>query len=1785
MDQIKKYSIQQMASVIRERTKQGVDMTDEHLVQEWVKQYPGDKQHLDDAGRGYMEAIALAQSIKPQPAEPFKNSAGEVVPKPLPLVGEAARIGTTNASLLRSQLVDPIKKVFDPLLPELSPETKQKIDMLAPVKQGMVPFMPTPSPSTVYEGARQLSSPFDLATLGALGTARSAAMKLPKLAKAAVGVDRAASAGLAGLGTADVVDAFSDTSKPLDQRITQGAVGTLMGTLGAYGFRNPIQLPQAAIPTPVAPQQLALPPIGGTTPTQTRFYAGEAGIADVTQQYPAHLFGPTNPLLTESGITQEGMKIYGTPTAREAGQIYNIPPIEAARGPQLSGLHGTGAPAQFDEAAAMADFARQVRAAQEAAAAKQRKLLPAKTSGPTIPPSGTVQTGTGGQVNFGAAEGMLPKPKQTVIESDVSYIVKHSDGTTSYFETLDDAVDYAANTGAELGQVNAQGKVTWLDTEGIEDAAGFARPELLRPLAGGLAGGLTGAAVGDTTEEKIKLGLAGATIGAIAGRPRRLAKLDLPTPGKKPIPVSHGSPHNWAAERLIVGADGVQKYIVGAPGQLPDVPQGATVLKDFPLGRPRMDKIGTGEGATAYSRGLYAAQGHGSPVAKQYAKNLGRVQVFYDGKVIFPSDKSPLGTVALYLSNADGNTMKALDELRLAAQNERRGLDAETIEAMQEMGLGAQIHRRRQRYVKAFDLLRNEREKFDIKGSGGVYNLELKANENHMIHWDKPFEQQPEYVRKKLKNFDLSAENRTYNLGGFKTETAPITGADIYSAVRTAFKTEKEAVEWLRKQGIKGVKYLDGNSRGAGEGTYNYVAFDENILEVLGKETGSASPELLKKMGGAAIGGLGGAALGDTPEERIKLGTLGAVTGGLLPRGKQQMPKGSPYIKDKPAKLIEAQAKEGTKGESSILPFTTKFKRNLVSRFAPNDYLDDIVEQNAGRKLKPSERSGETNRAVLGGQSGRTRAAMYDLEDIRKVAKEGGYDEEVRNILNMNAILHGHKTLLKRAAKLSGAERENLLRRINTGEVFPMRITKKEAEAALREAQKSPNFAKAQEAANQIFKFNRESLDMIYKEGLITKEGYEELVSRGEDYVPLFRRSEGGLIDEADLQDLTANIEREMSDRWRSAGLTVKKLNAIRKLEGSERITQDPLQASLYLRQLAEREVGRNEAARTLFNLRNIEGAQMDDIIVPLTIYGKDGKIIGKKSAPVGMKEVNFRKDGEIFSFAVPREIAQAQLMIDGKSLVAGMSALGEFLGKGKTIQQAAATGVNIPFAISNILRDFRTARRFLKTNKMTPASWAESWNEWRKALASRLAKDEKFREALRSRAMHGTLQEQLLPTDLVLGGRKMGIGKRIIHNIGEFNRILEETGKSASYNLLRKRGVDLDAAVSEARKMGGSPDFADMGTKISEGFNLMFMFLNPAIQGIAQNVRGISRNPGKAAVQFGMAIGASIGLYNWNSQFRDEDGNPEMVHVPKHDRDTSFIFIMPWKDEKSGRNFYFKIPKSHADRLFYNATQDAIDMAAGDEHMNTAQIGLDVASQFLPGGVGLKADNIGGTVARNIGAMANPAFRMPAEIISKQKFFEGVPIESKRLESLSPENRYDSTTGATYRKIAGAMPDFLPEQFRSPKMWQHGVESLFSAPGRDVMRALDYMQKPTSIKLEGFDTTKRVPVVGGLAGRLVGGGTDYKLSQDIEEIYKQLEKSKQAMADYRAGRGQDEANIMLQKPLDSITRELAQLRKLREAIMSGEQQTSDPKAELRDIRNKERELVKDAKQLTKGAK
>jgi hypothetical protein len=263
----------------------------------------------------------------------------------------------------------------------------------------------------------------------------------------------------------------------------------------------------------------------------------------------------------------------------------------------------------------------------------------------------------------------------------------------------------------------------------------------------------------------------------------------------------HGSPHDFPPVRLIEMPDGQRLY--QNMNELADTPQGARIIQEFPLGRFDMSKIGTGEGAQAYGHGLYFAE----------AEDTARVY------------RDALKNKALIDPNAD-----MLDPKRIAG---------ELYDSWQGDIAGALDDAKLYDNSKAIIAELNK-----IKASppaGRMYEVEINADPDAFLDWDKPLSEQPEAVRQALARLDpdmYSPDGSDYD----PTELGQIAYQRMFHATRKKIgpnqgaKTyQAEISKTLNQAGIPGIKYLDAGSRGVGDGTRNYVVFDDKLISIVKK--------------------------------------------------------------------------------------------------------------------------------------------------------------------------------------------------------------------------------------------------------------------------------------------------------------------------------------------------------------------------------------------------------------------------------------------------------------------------------------------------------------------------------------------------------------------------------------------------------------------------------------------------------------------------------------------------------------------------------------------------------------------------------------------------------------------------------------------------------------------------------------------------------------------------------------------------------------------------------------
>jgi hypothetical protein len=285
-----------------------------------------------------------------------------------------------------------------------------------------------------------------------------------------------------------------------------------------------------------------------------------------------------------------------------------------------------------------------------------------------------------------------------------------------------------------------------------------------------------------------------------------------------------------------------------------------------------LSKIGTGEGAQAFGHGGYF--GEAPDTGRSYRDSVGAAHAggarTYDPELKVGGKRIEDVYASLESAAARMPIEKAQGQYDRLALLEDLGHDGDVLAVRERIKQGAYSPEA----VAWFE--KEVAPKFTRKGR--LYEVNIHADPEQMLDWDKPLSQQSEAVRKALKaedapqlqsrldeiraqseamSKDRLPDNRMRDERGWHAlmdEADTIqsklkrmeSGAaayehavDLADTGKRGTMTYKErravASENLRKAGIPGIKYLDGASRSAGEGSRNYVIFDDKLIEIVKK--------------------------------------------------------------------------------------------------------------------------------------------------------------------------------------------------------------------------------------------------------------------------------------------------------------------------------------------------------------------------------------------------------------------------------------------------------------------------------------------------------------------------------------------------------------------------------------------------------------------------------------------------------------------------------------------------------------------------------------------------------------------------------------------------------------------------------------------------------------------------------------------------------------------------------------------------------------------------------------
>lgn len=320
----------------------------------------------------------------------------------------------------------------------------------------------------------------------------------------------------------------------------------------------------------------------------------------------------------------------------------------------------------------------------------------------------------------------------------------------------------------------------------------------------------------------------------------------------------HGTPHEFPPAIRVLDRETGKTYVQAADdpvarGFLSQQPDRYAIVDENPLGMFDFSKMGTGEGAQAYGWGGYLSE---APDVSRSYRDMAGSDMTVGGKPIseiYEKISSRADRLPAKAAEAEYSKMALLDDL------------------MNDGDIFGVMERAKNDAYDAATLSWFEKEispKF--KRQGSLYEVNVNANPDDFLDWDRPLSEQPN-VLKKLGFFNMDedamhaeaarimdalpggawmddpvSKARIDELQNMIDRPAPkMTGQEYYfggvdgdvaNILSQMGRGNPEAKsKELLDAGIPGIRYLDAGSRGAGEGSRNYVVFDENLINIVRK--------------------------------------------------------------------------------------------------------------------------------------------------------------------------------------------------------------------------------------------------------------------------------------------------------------------------------------------------------------------------------------------------------------------------------------------------------------------------------------------------------------------------------------------------------------------------------------------------------------------------------------------------------------------------------------------------------------------------------------------------------------------------------------------------------------------------------------------------------------------------------------------------------------------------------------------------------------------------------------
>jgi hypothetical protein len=654
-------------------------------------------------------------------------------------------------------------------------------------------------------------------------------------------------------------------------------------------------------------------------------------------------------------------------------------------------------------------------------------------------------------------------------------------------------------------------------------------------------------------------------------------------------------------------------------------------------------------------------------------------------------------------------------------------------------------------------------------------------------------------------------------------------------------------------------------------------------------------------------------------------------------------------------------------------------------------------------------------------------------------------------------------------------------------------VTQAELDAAMAAAQANPAMGKALEHVRTVYNaYNKGMIEFLSSTGAIPKATAQDLLKNG-DYVPFYRVNENGMADLTFGGEVTINIG------------DIRHQPYLNELKGGEArilpLTESVMRNTLLLTDKALTNLATKNVAYAMQNFGAGHG--------PLDKEGKptNAMAIHKGKAPTGNDIVKFNQEpdpkdakdtGErwvrVRTEGTPMEGIPSELVV--KSLEGAHMTLPAFLKIG---------GIAGDILRSGVTRTPIYLARQLVRDPMA-ASFTGGLNYGPLRAVAKAGKE--FIKMTRGTSDAGAklIEKGLIQSGIFTGDADDMSKIALQLASGKNQSVIDSVLAAADRAAMRADAATRALVYENAINNGLSEVEADMMTM--ESMNFHKRGLSPSVQYASRLIPFFNAQIQGLNVLYKAATGQMP--FEEQQQIKQKFFNNAMLLVG-----TGIVYAMAMEDDEYFKNakprdkysnFFipipgmdepFKLPIPYEAGWFFSLAVAAVD--AMKEETDGKQQFEALRDMFL--------QSVPGYSSKGVPQVVKPIF----EVFTNKNFFTGGDLESPRLQRLSPQERFNTSTTEAAKALSRALPLLSPIQI------EHLATGYFGQLPLVVMGAASSLFKPEATGEAPSSRITDIPLIGSSFQKKYGGA-------ESDVMYREAANSIEAKATYDSMRKQGRA-------------------------------------------------------------